>query len=97
MDGYLRRKYPSIIKDIVVSQREDLDLKNHLSGRKRTLLQVGHVHARTGHAQGCVHTVYIQVEGWGLEQVAGARLVLWTVHGPHSPGAGSQNLYIKKT
>ena len=51
MDGYLRRKYPSIIKDIVVCEREDLDLKNHLSGRKRTLLQVGHAHACTGQVQ----------------------------------------------
>ena len=40
VDAYLRRKYPSIIKDVVLCSREDLALKNHLSGLKRTLLQV---------------------------------------------------------
>ena len=40
VDAYLRRKYASAIKEIVQVEKEDLDLKNHLSGRKRTLLQV---------------------------------------------------------
>ena len=40
MDAYLRRKYASAIREIVQVEKEDLDMKNHLSGRKRTLLQV---------------------------------------------------------
>ncbi|KAK9798895.1 hypothetical protein WJX73_003389 [Symbiochloris irregularis] len=40
VDGYLRRKYGPLLKEVNVVQREDLDLKNHLSGLKRTLLQV---------------------------------------------------------
>ena len=39
VDAYLRRKHTSIIKEIAVVQKEDLDLKNHLSGLKRTLLK----------------------------------------------------------
>ena len=40
MDAYLRRKYASAIREVVQVEKEDLDMKNHLSGRKRTLLQV---------------------------------------------------------
>ena len=40
MDGYLRRKYTTAIRDIEMVSREDLDLKNHLSGLQRKLLKV---------------------------------------------------------
>ncbi len=41
VDGYLRRKYTTAIRDIETVSREDLDLKNHLSGLQRKLLKVG--------------------------------------------------------
>ncbi len=41
MDAYLRRKYGVNIRDVEMVDREDLDLKNHLSGLKRKLLKVG--------------------------------------------------------
>ena len=40
VDGYLRRKYTTAIRDIETVSREDLDLKNHLSGLQRKLLKV---------------------------------------------------------
>lgn len=40
VDAYLRRKYTTAIRDVETVFREDLDLKNHLSGLKRKLLQV---------------------------------------------------------
>ena len=40
VDAYLRRKFETAIKDIEIVLREDLDLKNHLSGLKRKLLKV---------------------------------------------------------
>ena len=40
VDAYLRRKFESAIKDVEIVTREDLDLKNHLSGLQRTLLKV---------------------------------------------------------
>lgn len=40
MDAYLRRKYTTAIRDVETVLREDLDLKNHLSGLKRKLLKV---------------------------------------------------------
>ena len=40
MDGYLRRKYTTAVRDIETVSREDLDLKNHLSGLQRKLLKV---------------------------------------------------------
>ncbi|KAK9824549.1 hypothetical protein WJX72_011249 [[Myrmecia] bisecta] len=40
VDSYLRRKYEIAIKDIEIVYREDLDLKNHLSGLQRKLLKV---------------------------------------------------------
>ena len=41
VDGYLRRKYTTSIRDIETVSKEDLDLKNHLSGLQRKLLKVG--------------------------------------------------------
>ena len=41
VDGYLRRKYTTSIRDIETVSKEDLDLKNHLSGLQRRLLKVG--------------------------------------------------------
>lgn len=41
MDAYLRRKYGANICEVEVVEKEDLDLKNHLSGIKRKLLKVG--------------------------------------------------------
>lgn len=43
VDAYLRRKYTTNIRDIEVVLREDLDLKNHLSGLQRKLLKVSHL------------------------------------------------------
>ncbi|DBA81285.1 TPA: hypothetical protein ACH3X2_006902 [Trebouxia sp. C0005] len=40
VDSYLRRKYESSIRDIEVVHKEDLDLKNHLSGLQQQLLKV---------------------------------------------------------
>ena len=40
VDGYLRRKYTTSIRDIETVSKEDLDLKNHLSGLQRKLLKV---------------------------------------------------------
>lgn len=40
VDAYLRRKYTTAIRDVETVFREDLDLKNHLSGLKRKLLKV---------------------------------------------------------
>lgn len=40
MDAYLRRKYGVNICEVEVLEREDLDLKNHLSGLKRKLIKV---------------------------------------------------------
>ena len=40
VDGYLRRKYTTAIRDIETVSKEDLDLKNHLSGLQRKLLKV---------------------------------------------------------
>lgn len=40
MDGWLRRKFSDTIKDIELVEKEDLDLKNHLSGLRRKLLKL---------------------------------------------------------
>ena len=40
VEGFLRRKFPAAIRDIEAVLREDLDLKNHLSGLQRRLLKV---------------------------------------------------------
>lgn len=40
MDGWLRRKFNNSIKEIEIVEKEDLDLKNHLSGIKRKLLKL---------------------------------------------------------
>jgi DNA polymerase epsilon subunit 1 len=40
MDGWLRRKFSDTIKDIEVVEKEDLDLKNHLSGLRRKMLRL---------------------------------------------------------
>ena len=40
VEGYLRRKYTTSIREIEVVSKEDLDLKNHLSGLQRKLLKV---------------------------------------------------------
>lgn len=40
MDSWLRRKFNNAIKDIEIVEKEDLDLKNHLSGIKRKLLKL---------------------------------------------------------
>ena len=40
VDAYLRRKYTTAIRDVETVLKEDLDLKNHLSGLKRKLLKV---------------------------------------------------------
>ena len=40
VDAYLRRKFETAIRNVEEVQMEDLDLKNHLSGLKRTLLKV---------------------------------------------------------
>ncbi len=39
VDAYLRRKFETAIKEVEVVHMEDLELKNHLSGLKRTLLK----------------------------------------------------------
>ncbi|GAB4815178.1 hypothetical protein N2152v2_002224 [Parachlorella kessleri] len=40
VDSYLRRKFEGAIKDVEVVFKEDLDLKNHLSGLRRKLLKL---------------------------------------------------------
>ncbi|PHT35292.1 DNA polymerase epsilon catalytic subunit B [Capsicum baccatum] len=40
VDSYLRRRYESKIADIEVLEKEDLDLKNHLSGLHRSYLKI---------------------------------------------------------
>ncbi|GJP47493.1 hypothetical protein CLOM_g6680 [Closterium sp. NIES-68] len=40
VDAYLRRKYEGLITEIEAVEKEDLDLPNHLSGRRRTYLKV---------------------------------------------------------
>eukprot|EP01018_Ginkgo_biloba_P017404 Gb_06608 [translate_table: standard] len=40
VDAYLRRRYEGQIADIEIIEKEDLDLKNHLSGLRRTYLKV---------------------------------------------------------
>uniref|UniRef100_A0A1D2A3C0 DNA polymerase epsilon catalytic subunit n=1 Tax=Auxenochlorella protothecoides TaxID=3075 RepID=A0A1D2A3C0_AUXPR len=40
VDSWLRRKHEGLILDTELVEREDLDLENHLSGAKRTLLRV---------------------------------------------------------
>eukprot|EP00897_Mesotaenium_endlicherianum_P006205 jgi/Mesen1/5612/ME000282S04761 len=40
VDAYLRRKYEGLIANIQIVEKEDLDMKNHLSGRRRTFLKV---------------------------------------------------------
>ncbi|KAJ8568462.1 hypothetical protein K7X08_027995 [Anisodus acutangulus] len=40
VDSYLRRRYESQIADIEVIEKEDLDLKNHLSGLHRSYLKI---------------------------------------------------------
>lgn len=40
VDAYLRRKFEAAIREVELVSREDLDLKNHLSGLKQKLLKV---------------------------------------------------------
>lgn len=40
VDAYMRRKFEAAIKEIDLVAKEDLDLKNHLSGLKQKLLKV---------------------------------------------------------
>ena len=40
VEAYLRRKYEGSIANAVVVDKEDLDLKNHLTGLKRPYLKV---------------------------------------------------------
>ncbi|TVU12159.1 hypothetical protein EJB05_45789 [Eragrostis curvula] len=40
VDAYLRRRYEGEISDIEIIEKEDLDLKNHLSGLKRKYLKL---------------------------------------------------------
>lgn len=40
VEAYLRRKYEGRIANAVVVDKEDLDLKNHLTGLKRPYLKV---------------------------------------------------------
>lgn len=40
VDAWLRRKYSSSLREVETVEREDLDLKNHLSGLKRRLLKL---------------------------------------------------------
>ena len=41
MEGFLRRRFGATIRDVELVAREDMDLKNHLSGLQRRLLKVG--------------------------------------------------------
>ncbi|PNX99212.1 DNA polymerase epsiion catalytic subunit a-like protein, partial [Trifolium pratense] len=40
VDAYLRRRYESQIADIKIVEKEDLDLKNHLSGLRKSYLKL---------------------------------------------------------
>ena len=40
VDSWIRKKYSGLLKDVEIVEREDLDLKNHLSGLKRRLLKI---------------------------------------------------------
>ncbi|KAG9158142.1 hypothetical protein Leryth_000281, partial [Lithospermum erythrorhizon] len=40
VDAYLRRRYENQIADIEILEKEDLDLKNHLSGLRRSYLKI---------------------------------------------------------
>ncbi|XP_024985920.1 DNA polymerase epsilon catalytic subunit A-like isoform X2 [Cynara cardunculus var. scolymus] len=40
VDAYLRRRYEGQIADIQIVEKEDLDLKNHLSGLRKTYLKI---------------------------------------------------------
>ncbi|PWA94332.1 DNA polymerase epsilon catalytic subunit [Artemisia annua] len=40
VDAYLRRKFEGQIADIEIVEKEDLDLKNHLSGLRKTYLKI---------------------------------------------------------
>ncbi|XP_023756876.1 DNA polymerase epsilon catalytic subunit A [Lactuca sativa] len=40
VDAYLRRRYEGKIADIQIVEKEDLDLKNHLSGLRKTYLKI---------------------------------------------------------
>ncbi|KAJ0576989.1 putative DNA-directed DNA polymerase [Helianthus annuus] len=40
VDAYLRRRYQGQIADIEIVEKEDLDLKNHLSGLQKTYLKI---------------------------------------------------------
>ncbi|KAI7983738.1 DNA polymerase epsilon catalytic subunit A [Camellia lanceoleosa] len=40
VDAYLRRRYQSQIADIEIIEKEDLDLKNHLSGLRKAYLKI---------------------------------------------------------
>ena len=39
VEAYLRRRHPAAVRGVEVVAREDLDLKNHLSGLQRRLLK----------------------------------------------------------
>ncbi|KAJ4869219.1 DNA polymerase epsilon catalytic subunit A [Raphanus sativus] len=40
VEAYLRRKYERQVADIEIVEKEDLDLKNHLSGLRKKYLKV---------------------------------------------------------
>ena len=40
VDSWLRRKFEGALKEVEIVHREDLDLKNHLSGIQRKLLKL---------------------------------------------------------
>ncbi|VFQ98813.1 unnamed protein product, partial [Cuscuta campestris] len=40
VDAYLRRQYEAQIADIEITEKEDLDLKNHLSGLQKSYLKI---------------------------------------------------------
>eukprot|EP00892_Ulva_mutabilis_P006158 jgi/Ulvmu1/3914/UM018_0137.1 len=46
VEAFLRRKFEGLIKTISIVYREDLDLKNHLAGHQRKLMQVAFDHTQ---------------------------------------------------
>ena len=40
VEAYVRRKHKEHVKDVELVDKEDLDLKNHLSGLKQTYLKI---------------------------------------------------------
>eukprot|EP00898_Chlorokybus_atmophyticus_P000434 jgi/Chlat1/1391/Chrsp12S02054 len=46
VESYLRRRYETRILDVEIVQKEDLDLKNHLSGLRRAFLKVSFINVQ---------------------------------------------------